>query len=293
MTRPARADDPAGSTTTPTDPLTFEFGKNWRAFLGTIGESQIAAAQDTLTNMLGRESLSGRSFVDVGSGSGLFSLAARRLGATVHSFDVDGESVACTLELRRRYFEGDPLWTVEHGSALDSSYLGRLGAFDVVYSWGVLHHTGQMWRGLENVAGLVAPGGLLYIAIYNDQGPKSLRWMRVKRLYNRLPKILRFPANLLAFARLWGPTIMRDLFGGRGLETWRTYVTRRGMSPWHDAIDWIGGYPFEVARPEKIFDFYRDRDFTMQRLITKRGYGCNEFVFSLDRRPAAPAHGSL
>jgi 2-polyprenyl-6-hydroxyphenyl methylase/3-demethylubiquinone-9 3-methyltransferase len=52
------------------------------------------------------------------------------------------------------------------------------------------------------------------------------------------------------------------------------------MSMWPDVVDWVGGYPFEVAKPEQIFDFYRDRAFEPTRLTTCRGTsGCNQFVF--------------
>src|SRR3954453_10925637 len=136
----------------------FEFGENWARFLAVVDESRIVEAERSLREMLGVERLDGRSFLDIGSGSGLFSLAAVRLGAErVHSFDFDPSSVGCTLELRRRY-GADADWAVEQGSALDTAYLARLGTFDVVYSWGVLHHTGDMWRALGNVARLVAPG---------------------------------------------------------------------------------------------------------------------------------------
>src|SRR5690606_102989 len=135
----------------------------------------------------------GLRFLDIGSGSGLSSLAARRLGARVHSFDYDPESVACTAELRRRFFPGSPDWTVERGSALDAGYLRGLGSFDIVYSWGVLHHTGRMWEGLANAALPVAEGGRLFVAIYNDTGTQSRRWRWIKRTYNQLPRVTRMP----------------------------------------------------------------------------------------------------
>src|SRR5713226_890638 len=118
----------------------FEFGHNWSQFLTVLDEKRIAVAEQSLKEMLGVDDLRGKSFLDVGSGSGLFSLVARRLGARVHSFDYDPESVACTMELKRHYFREDNKWSVEKGSALDEKYLEALGTFDVVYSWGVLHH---------------------------------------------------------------------------------------------------------------------------------------------------------
>src|SRR5262245_61307524 len=96
----------------------FAFGENWRAFLSKLNEGRIVDAEESLKTRLEVDSLAGKAFVDVGSGSGLFSLAARRLGATVHSFDYDPTSVECTRELRRRYFPTDPYWKVEQGSAL-------------------------------------------------------------------------------------------------------------------------------------------------------------------------------
>src|ERR1700755_2012521 len=128
----------------------FEFGENWSRFLAVLDEERIRKPQESLREMLEVERREGKSFLDIGAGSGLFSLAARRLGARVHSFDYDPRSVACTRELRRRFFDADPSWTIDEASALDESYVRSLGTFDVVYSWGVLHHTGQMWRALEN-----------------------------------------------------------------------------------------------------------------------------------------------
>src|SRR3954452_16953624 len=130
-------------------PDRFAFGANWRSFLDGLRSDHVLRAEDSLRSLLGVENLSGWRFLDIGSGSGLFSLAAHRLGAQVHSFDYDPESVACTAELKRRFFPDDPAWTVERGSVLDRDYLAKLGAFDVVYSWGVLHHTGAMWTAIE------------------------------------------------------------------------------------------------------------------------------------------------
>src|SRR5216684_1208054 len=152
----------------------FAFGRNWQRFLRVLNDDRIGEAEKSLQAMLQVDDLRGKSFLDVGSGSGLFSLAAMRLGAArVHSFDYDPRSVACAQELKRRYFHEAGNWTIEQGSVLDQAYVTRLGEFDVVYSWGVLHHTGNMWQALENVVAPVASKGRLFIALYNDQGLRS------------------------------------------------------------------------------------------------------------------------
>jgi 2-polyprenyl-3-methyl-5-hydroxy-6-metoxy-1,4-benzoquinol methylase len=266
----------------------FEFGKNWTRFLADLDDERIARAEESLRAMLEVEDLEGKSFLDIGSGSGLFSLAARRLGARVHSFDYDPHSVACTTELRRRYFAGDDLWKIEEGSALDADYVKSLGQFDVVYSWGVLHHTGEMWKALENAQLPVAPQGKLFIAIYNDQGSRSRRWLWVKRTYNDLPRFLRPPFALLTIAPQETKAMLRSfvtLKPGEYLRSWTQYDKNRGMSRWRDIIDWVGGYPYEVAKPEEIFDFYRARGFQLTKMKCGGvGLGCNEFVFVKSER---------
>lgn len=260
----------------------FEFGANWRRFLDQVDERRVALAQESLRSRLGLKDLQGLRFLDVGSGSGLFSLAARRMGATVHSFDYDPQSVACTRELKQRFLPGDARWVVEPGSVLDEQYLKALGQWDIVYSWGVLHHTGDQWRALGNLQGLVADGGRLFIALYNDQGWGSRAWTRTKAAYCAVPRPLKGAILGLSMIRLWGPTTLRDLLKGRPGATWRAYreAGERGMSPWRDVVDWIGGYPFEVSRPEEVFDFLRGRGFQLDKLKTcGGGHGCNEFVF--------------
>lgn len=258
----------------------FEFGKNWAAFLEVLDEARIRSATDSLVSLLGWPDLRGKTFLDIGSGSGLSSLVAHRLGATVTSFDFDSYSVACTRELRRRYGGDGAAWEVGQGSAIDPAYMGTLGLYDLVYSWGVLHHTGRMWEGLALAADHVAPGGRLFVAIYNDQGAWSGRWKKIKKFYCSGP----FGRAIVsgAFIPYWVlRSFVADIVWGRNpLALYREYHTGRGMSLWHDWHDWLGGYPFEVAQPEEIFRFYRARSFALVDMKTVRGsVGCNEFVF--------------
>jgi 2-polyprenyl-6-hydroxyphenyl methylase/3-demethylubiquinone-9 3-methyltransferase len=274
-----------------TAPDRFAFGENWSRFAQLLDEPRIEEAASSLRSMLEVDDLGGRSFLDVGSGSGLFSLAAARLGVgKIHSFDYDAESVACTAAVRDRFFADKDDWLVERGDITDSAFCADLGTFDIVYAWGVLHHTGALWRALDNTCGLVAPGGSLFVSIYNDQGRRSERWRTIKRRYNTLPDGLRTPYALLVSAPSEMSTAARRLIRGR----FRSYVRSwsesgpRGMSRWHDLLDWVGGYPFEVARPEEVFRFCRDRGFELQKLTTAGGgLACNEFVFIRSGKPQA------
>ena len=267
----------------------FGFGRNWQQFLRVLDEERIREAEESLGEMLQVTDLAGKSFLDIGSGSGLFSLAAMRLGAArVHSLDYDPQSVSCALELKGRFFPAASHWAIERGDALDKNYLAGLGTFDVAYSWGVLHHTGNMWQAIENVLPLVAPGGRLFIAIYNDAGKKSRQWYTLKKTYNSgafyriaLPAVF-IPLNVIR-------GLMKDLSGLKNPVTrYRVYKQDRGMSMMRDWIDWIGGWPYEFATAGQVTDFCKSRGFEVLTCVNRSGWvlGNNEFVF------ARPGEGS-
>jgi 2-polyprenyl-3-methyl-5-hydroxy-6-metoxy-1,4-benzoquinol methylase len=258
----------------------FTFGENWRAFLGSISDDRIAQAVASVQALLQMPSLEGKTFLDIGSGSGLFSLAAHKLGAKVTSFDYDPSSVGCAVELRQRFGRPTNPWEILHGSALDADFVGALGQFDVVYSWGVLHHTGAMWTGIRNAMSAVKPGGTLCLALYNDQGAVSKRWTVVKRIYcSGAPGKYLMSSLIIPY---WvARSAASDLVRGRA--PWHslvTYRSNRGMSPWYDWHDWLGGYPFEVARPEDIIMPLQRDGFCIKGLVTQAGtMGCVEYVF--------------
>lgn len=257
----------------------FAFGENWSNFLEVLDEERISQAVESLQLMLGLERLDNMTFLDIGCGSGLFSLAAWRMGATVWSFDFDAKSVSTTIEMKRRFCDDEDRWSIESGSVLDRDYLGSLGQYDIVYSWGVLHHTGNMKKAMHNAASLVAPCGHLYIALYNDQGTASKFWSKIKRLY--CTNIVWQKLILLSFFPVFSFSgLVSDLISKKNpLARYSDYRKKRGMSLTHDWIDWLGGYPFEVAKPEEVFDFYQQRNFRLNKLKTCQTIGCNEFVF--------------
>jgi len=270
----------------------YDFGSNWRSFIDhhLTDESRQEALQ-SLPAFLQRDSLEGLTFVDVGCGSGLFSWAARELGATrIVSFDVNPNSVACCKQLRAD--EGDPEnWTVLEASILDREAMRALGEFDVVYSWGVLHHTGRMWNAIENAATLVKPGGVMWIAIYNradgiglysDGRVGSSRfWEREKIFYNRLPKLGQRAMDYAAAGGMIGAYL---LSGRNPVREIREHNQNRGMSWLVDIRDWLGGWPYEYASVEEIFNVVQKRlGYTLENVISTNSLRNNEYLF---RRPA-------
>jgi SAM-dependent methyltransferase len=257
----------------------FAFGANWQSFSQLVDLERLASAQTELVRLLRLDDLSGRRFLDIGCGSGLHALAAHRLGAhEVVGIDLDPTCVDTARALLAR-FGANGVFQV--GDILGGNE--DLGEFDIVYSWGVLHHTGDMWTGLENAQQAVAPGGKLFIAIYNDTGTQAKRWLWIKKTYNKLPGFLKVPFAVAVSAPEEGKAFLRGLLKGRPgdyVRMWKQYGNRRGMNHWYDLIDWVGGYPYEVATADQLFEFYKARGFALTKM--KCGYvglGCNELVF--------------
>jgi SAM-dependent methyltransferase len=259
----------------------FAFGDNWLDFARNLNADQIVEAEKSLRDLLGRDGLAGMRFVDIGSGSGLFSLAARRLGARVHSFDYDMDSVLCTRRLRDVHFRGDGEWTVERGSVLDLDYIRTLGTFDIVYSWGVLHHTGNMHAALDAASGLAGSGSLFAFALYHRTRMCGF-WRLEKRWYaGASPKAqLRIRAAYVALLRL-----RFALTGGDFRSYVENYRSKRGMDFEHDVHDWLGGYPYEsISGPEvearmQRLGFSKVRSMATPTTIGLFGSGCDEYLY--------------
>jgi 2-polyprenyl-6-hydroxyphenyl methylase/3-demethylubiquinone-9 3-methyltransferase len=250
----------------------FDFGKNWRNFsLNVLDDASLQVAEQSLLQLVPVDTFAGKTLLDLGCGSGVFSIAAARMGAEVTAADVSPLCLEVTQANARRFLPSERALRTVQLSALDERALSQCAPFDVVYSWGVLHHTGSMWQAIENAAERVKPEGLFVISIYN-QHLTSPVWKRIKRLYVGLPAI--------------GQQVMAALFAGviygaKWAATRQNPLKKeRGMSFWHDVIDWVGGYPYEYATAEAVIRFVEPRGFRLERMLPAQvPTGCNEFVF--------------
>jgi 2-polyprenyl-6-hydroxyphenyl methylase/3-demethylubiquinone-9 3-methyltransferase len=226
----------------------FAFGKNWESYSSLIGPAEIDDAVAALSRLLGHSDLSGRTFLDIGCGSGLHSLAALRLGASrVMAVDIDADSVATTRSVLAR-FAPDGSYTVERRSAFELD-AAVLGCFDVVYSWGVLHHTGGMLEALRKAAAMVAPGGVFLFALYRKTRLCGF-WTREKEWYTKAsPSAQRVAQGIYITAYRVLTTLSAILRGTRRRSDDRR---ERGMDFRHDVHDWLGGFPYESILPDDV-----------------------------------------
>lgn len=257
----------------------FAFGENWAEYARTIDPDRVALAEQGLVRLLGQDGLRGRTFFDIGSGSGLHAAAAARLGATrILAVDIDPNSVATSRTVLGRY-------------APDANYEVRVGSvfelppglqFDIVYSWGVLHHTGDMWHAIDRAASFVKPGGALVIAIYGKT-PMCGFWKVEKRVYSSAPAIFQTIIRSGYKAAMFAALAVRGRDPFAYVRNYRS--ANRGMNWHHDVHDWLGGYPYESATPDEVKAHLSGQGFGLERMFGRPpsiglfGTGCYEYVF--------------
>lgn len=264
----------------------FAFGENWKDFVDNyFDEDRLMAARTSLEEAFRLSDLNGKTFLDIGCGSGMYSYSAYQLGAErIVSFDYDEDSVECCTYLREEAGNPDN-WEVMQGDALDDEFMSDLGKFDLVYSWGVLHHTGELFHGIENAMDAVAGGGKLYLAIYNKVTERKLQnlqftskdWERIKRFYQDAPKPVK---RLFEVGFVVGWVYLTLKRGQNPVKEWRAHEQWRGQSMHVDRTDWLGGLPYEYATVDEVKEFVldRDNDFKFVDVVERQRTGNNLYL---------------
>ena len=266
-------------TTELSSEVRYRFGKNWAEFIAkNFNDAIVEESRAHLARFLRVSTLETLTFLDIGCGSGLHSLAAHRMGAArIISFDYDGESVETTERVRD--YAGNPsTWTVMQGSVLDRQLMERLPPADIVYSWGVLHHTGAMWSAVRNASIPMKSDGTFYISLYSSDNyvdPPPEYWIKVKQKYNAAGPIRK---RLKEWQYAMRFSVLPELKAGRNpLGIIRRYGSR-GMKYWTDVKDWLGGYPIEFASFRETRDF-GERELGLHLVNVSTGEGCTEYLF--------------
>jgi predicted RNA methylase len=259
----------------------FKFGENWKNFSSQINEERIDEAKKSLVKFFGKSGIEGKTFLDIGCGSGLFSLAALLLGAKkVVAVDIDADSVETTRHVLQT-FAPKKDFTVEVVSVFDLDPK-KHGTFDIVYSWGVLHHTGDMETAIEKASQMVGPKGLFALALYTKT-PLCGFWKKEKRIYTNAPKLVQFFMRSIWYSLF---ILSQIIFRQNVIAYIRNYKSSRGMSFSHDVHDWLGGFPYESISPEEMhalarkFHLKRHSEFLIKApRLGLLGTGCDEYVF--------------
>jgi SAM-dependent methyltransferase len=268
-----------GPTDDPSD-RHFAFGQNWASYATLVDEARLADAERGLIRLLGPDGLRGRTFLDIGCGSGLHAAAAARLGAAhLLAVDYDPQAVETSRTVLARHAPGTAAEVRQQ--SVFALHPDADGQFDIVYSWGVLHHTGAMHDAIRRAAAMVKPGGLFAFSLYR-RTPLCGAWRREKRWYAAAS-----PRAQAAARRIY-VTLMRLRFAltGRDFKAYvADYHNARGMDFGHDVHDWMGAYPYESITPDEVAVLMRDLGFAPVRSFTEHtpiglfGSGCDEYVY--------------
>ncbi|PKN67513.1 MAG: hypothetical protein CVU57_02065 [Deltaproteobacteria bacterium HGW-Deltaproteobacteria-15] len=260
--------------------MQFDFGRNWLEFSqkAMTPEKVRQAREDFAWYMKGID-LSRKWFLDIGFGQGLSLLLAAEMGARVVGCDINAQCIKALTNSAAFFPDArvDPA-DVLVGSILQKEVVESLrsrtpgcSGYHIVHSWGVLHHTGDMWSALKIAASLVRNQGYLALAIYNRH-VTSPAWLHIKWIYNIAPKPVRRAMVLFFF-----PLIFFAKWASTGRDP---RIQERGMDFYFNVIDWIGGYPYEYARSDEVIHRTELLGFKCIRLKPAGvSTGCNQFLF--------------
>jgi ubiquinone/menaquinone biosynthesis C-methylase UbiE len=251
----------------------FDFGQNWQDFSASrLDDLHIEQARQHFRELMADVDLTGKTFLDVGFGQGLSLLIAHQEGAMVTGLDINPKCAQVVERNKQALGVEEDIETLV-GSVLNPEDLAKLQGrqFDIVHSWGVLHHTGDMASAINNACRFVKPDGHLVLAIYNRHW-SSLPWLWVKWFYCQVPRVV----QKIMIGLLY-PVICLAKFLVTGQNPFRM---SRGMDFFYNVVDWVGGYPYEYASIDETVELMKSKGFDAVKIVSaKVPTGCNEFVF--------------
>ena len=261
--------------------IVFDFGENWKNYsYNAISKQKIKEAKKDFKKLFNKIDLKGKTFIDIGFGQGLSLLIAQQLEAKPVGCEINRRCLRALLINQKKFFKKAEKIPVVIGSILDQKTIQKLkkinlkkkdSKFQIVHSWGVLHHSGKMWKAINNAVSLVTENGYLAISIYNKHWSSPF-WHKVKYFYNISPRLIR---RLLIFIFYWIIFIGKFIITGED-----PFKLKRGMDYYFNIIDWVGGYPYEYASIKEVKKYIELKGFrTIKVIPAQMPTGCNEFVF--------------
>ena len=160
----------------------FEFGSNWNDFSSLVTKSNLNNAKLSFKKLGLHKLIKNKSFLDIGCGSGLNLITSLEFGVKkVCGIDIDPDCIKTSKKLLSK-FSNKKNWDVYNLSIFDKK-IEKFQKFDVVYSWGVLHHTGDMYKAIDKSMKLVKYDGYLCLALYQKTPFCSFLENRKKVIY--------------------------------------------------------------------------------------------------------------
>ncbi len=252
----------------------FAFGRNWQSFSrSALTLEKINQAKEDFLKLVCDIDFKGKTFLDIGFGQGLTLMIAQNIGAQPVGLDIDRDNISA-LDSTAKFFHTQELPKTIIGSILDDAVVSTLQGykgFDIVHSWGVLHHTGDMAKAVQNAAAMVKSNGFFILAIYNKHWTSPL-WLFIKWLYNVLPAFLQRISILFFYPIIYAAKWMVTGQNPKRQE--------RGMDFYHDVVDWVGGYPYEYESAGGTIQRLEPMGFECVKSVPAGvPTGCNQFIF--------------